>query len=100
MFVLQVKTENYANQVREFVLPFLEKCEEREKGARYRLLEQYLTSVSSSSLENSLQVRHDYIQFRRRVFLHSSLFGLSMFLSCIAAYRCSCGQSLEQSIQS
>lgn len=38
------------------MVPFLEKCNEKEPGARFYLLDQYLTAVGEHDLKKVLQV--------------------------------------------
>ncbi|XP_021958481.1 neuroblastoma-amplified sequence [Folsomia candida] len=48
--------ENFIAHIRDYVMPFLHKCELQEQGSRFHILDQYLTSISTHNLTKSLQI--------------------------------------------
>ncbi|CAL8069233.1 unnamed protein product [Orchesella dallaii] len=46
----------FINHFRKFLVPFLQKWNEKEPGARYYLLDQYLTAVGEKDLKKVLQI--------------------------------------------
>jgi len=54
--ILQANEETFIRCLRELAFPFLESCENQEKGMRFHLLDQYLTALSNQDLAASLKV--------------------------------------------
>lgn len=56
LIMFQTTEENFIAHIRDYVMPFLHKCELQEQGSRFHILDQYLTSISTHNLTKSLQV--------------------------------------------
>lgn len=56
LIMSSAKDDEWIHHFKKFLVPFLQKCNDKEPGARFYLLDQYLSQVGEKNLKKVLQV--------------------------------------------